>query len=213
MSGAKRGSGTRSNLYSRSKFTNWTPFDPYWSEAKASRSSGRPAATVYVSQGSSLPIFANEPHPSFVQPCNPEDVREVLRACPAEFLAGLEGVFLLSGTSKQARTLKLFRYGTYAPGRVFLHAYPTRYMAQHFDTPFPPHLSREFTRWGADVAERSGKLIVRFDSSSLRRFYLYDVLLHELGHHVDDRAFSRPDKAAERFAEWFAQEQARRLKE
>ena len=45
---------------------------------------------------------------------------------------------------------------------------------------------------------------------ALRRFYLLDVLLHELGHHVgrlDDRHKDR--KTAERFADWFALETAR----
>jgi hypothetical protein len=42
---------------------------------------------------------------------------------------------------------------------------------------------------------------LQFDSSSLRRFYLYDVLLHEVGHHVDRDHMS---ENAERYASWFA---------
>ena len=108
---------------------------------------------------------------------------------------------------------KLFRYGTYSPARIFLHAYPANAMEQRRDSPPPPDVSREFLRCGAEVYERSGSWIVRFDESSLRRFYLYDVLLHELGHHIDKRVFSRSDKSAERYAEWFAEEQARLLRE
>jgi hypothetical protein len=60
-----------------------------------------------------------------------------------------------------------------------------------------------------EVTETGGRWFLQFTEASLRRFYLCDVLLHELAHHIDERTFSRPTDAAERFAEWFAQEQAR----
>ncbi len=53
---------------------------------------------------------------------------------------------------------------------------------------------------------------LEFDRLSLRRFYLFDVLLHELGHHVDKRVWKRDTISAERYAEWFAQEYARLIK-
>ena len=40
------------------------------------------------------------------------------------------------------------------------------------------------------------------DLDTLRRFYLRDVLMHEMGHHVDSQNVTK--KARERFAEWFA---------
>jgi len=54
---------------------------------------------------------------------------------------------------------------------------------------------------------------VEFTEESLRAFYLLDVLLHELGHHVDERVWSRDVQSAERFAEWFAGERSRLLHE
>jgi hypothetical protein len=42
----------------------------------------------------------------------------------------------------------------------------------------------------------------RADLDSLRRFYLRNVLMHEIGHHMDSRNISRKDR--ERFAEQFA---------
>ena len=62
---------------------------------------------------------------------------------------------------------------------------------------------------GVEVTETGGRWFLHFTKASLRWFYLYDVLLHELAHHIDERTFTRPKDAAERFAEWFAQEQAR----
>ncbi len=42
----------------------------------------------------------------------------------------------------------------------------------------------------------------RAELTSLRRFYLRDVLMHEIGHHLDNRNVTRQDR--ERFAEQFA---------
>jgi hypothetical protein len=50
-----------------------------------------------------------------------------------------------------------------------------------------------------------------FSESSIRQFYLFDVLLHEIGHHVDRRSRRRDTASSERYAEWFAQEYARSI--
>ena len=46
--------------------------------------------------------------------------------------------------------------------------------------------------------------IYRFTDDAIRRFYLWDVLVHEIGHHVDRFHPDRSTKRSERFAEWFA---------
>jgi hypothetical protein len=43
----------------------------------------------------------------------------------------------------------------------------------------------------------------RADLVWLRRFYLRNVLMHEIGHHLDSRNITRKDR--ERFAEQFAE--------
>ena len=55
------------------------------------------------------------------------------------------------------------------------------------------------------TAERDG-YVLQFSEDTLRAFYLRDVLLHEIGHHVDrSNFFSKKDAAAERYAKWFIQ--------
>ena len=49
-----------------------------------------------------------------------------------------------------------------------------------------------------------GQWIYTFTDDSIRRFYLWDVLVHEIGHHVDRFHPDRSNKRSERFAEWFA---------
>jgi hypothetical protein len=66
-----------------------------------------------------------------------------------------------------------------------------------------PRIRREGSHWLAEVDERE-----------LRDFYLYDVLLHEVGHHVDFRRngcrWLRSRRKEERFANWFAASYAKR---
>ncbi|MGD1941771.1 MAG: hypothetical protein ACFB0G_10705, partial [Leptolyngbyaceae cyanobacterium] len=50
-----------------------------------------------------------------------------------------------------------------------------------------PTTIQEYERMGAKWIQDESGWYLEFDRLSLRRFYLYDVLLHELGHHVDQR--------------------------
>lgn len=52
-----------------------------------------------------------------------------------------------------------------------------------------------------------------FEPHQLRRFYLEDLLLHEVGHHVDWRYWSAANKkGVEEFAEQYAVTWARKLR-
>ena len=104
--GRKQGSGERSNSYSESKYTNWTRYDPYWSEAMSACTMEKPAATVKrgIDQND-LPIYArSDVHREFIRPISIKDVKEVLEKVPTEFLSGLRAVYLLRGTAKQAKS-------------------------------------------------------------------------------------------------------------
>jgi len=51
---------------------------------------------------------------------------------------------------------------------------------------------------------------LRFTEPALRQFYLTEVLLHEVGHHVMRDGAQRNRQAEERFANWFARNHAQR---
>jgi hypothetical protein len=61
---------------------------------------------------------------------------------------------------------------------------------------------QEYTRAGAVWEQVSRGWVCRFTAESLRSFYLNDVLIHEIAHHVD-RHNRKSDDAAERFAHGF----------
>jgi hypothetical protein len=139
-----------------------------------------------------------------------DDIVDLLHRIPSEYLRELPRIVLLGGTNRQA-ALRFDDgvFGHYDATGIFLHAYPRRHLAVEWRWTVRSESLDEFLRWGATHEPTPLGTRLRFDATSLRDFYLYDVLLHEIGHHVDRRR--QQDDAAERFAHWFSDEQARVL--
>ena len=207
MTGPKRAGGPRSNAYSKSRFTNWARFNPFDSEAKSvSRQKLPYAAFEPPASGASVSIHVLPLHPDFVRPCEPEAVAMVLSRVPTVFQERLRAVWLLGGNGKQSRAAfgPLFHYGCYDGESIYLHAFPRRLLRSTSRRLPKPSVMQEYERAGATLVKSSQGWELSFDTISLRSFYLYDVLLHEIGHHVDSRVFARDNRSAERYANWFA---------
>ena len=146
-------------------------------------------------------------------PVDEISVLEALRTVPSHFTKGLDAVLLLGGTRKQEKAFKrCFVYGRYSTDRIFLHPFPRKHMVLTYRFEGRPSILNEYERAGAKISFERRCWHVQFDEESLKRFYLQDVLMHELGHHVDSPNFrSKSDKKAEGFAEWFASEYGYRL--
>jgi hypothetical protein len=209
MSGLKRGSSERSNRYSESKFTNWSRYNPFDLEISTFPEELKPE--INIETGAAIvPVYTRDLHTDFIRPVEVEDVRGLLSSVPSDFLNSLRGIYLLGGTSKQLRaSKKRFRYGCYESGRIYLYAFPRWMLTEIWGQLPKPTIVEEYRRMGAQWNHSDSGWQLEFDPSSLKRFYLFDVLLHELGHHVDKRVWSRDTESAERYAEWFAQEYAR----
>jgi hypothetical protein len=170
----------------------------------------QPRAQVKRIDEFALPIFDRKLNSGFLRPCSVEDVVATLDKVPNEFLVGLEGVWLMGGTEAQRNTKK-FIYGMYSLSRIFLFPFAESRLELHWKSAPKPNVARDYTRFGATISATKGSgAVLRFDLESLRLFFLYDVLLHEIGHHVD-----RDHRAenAERYATWFADYQRARLSE
>lgn len=193
-----------------SKRTNLTPFNPY--ECAADRAFKRHERDIEAHEqrtgGKKGPlVVAEQLHPDFIMPVSPRDVRRQLRQLPAKCLHGLRAIFLLGGSSKQDKVSdsSLSTFGMYGEKCVYLHPYPERSLEMCFPRAPQPHRMWEYRRAGARCNTDAEGTWVRFTPEALRRFYLQDVLVHELGHHVDRfRADSRSYEKGERYAEWFA---------
>jgi hypothetical protein len=198
----------RSNAYSDQRFTNWTTHDPFWSEANSLPATMRPRAEVVLSNDKRVPIYDRRLNEGFLRPWSVGDVTAVLEATPPEYLEGLDGVYLMGGTSAQQRSRKLI-YGQYWQRRIFLYPFPAKMLSQRWKSAPKPSLANEYLRFGARITpHQRGAVLLEFDTSSLRLFFLYNVLLHEIGHHVDRADVS---ENTERYAHWFADYQRAQL--
>jgi hypothetical protein len=165
----------------------------------------RPTVTVSIGFEQTCPIFVRPLHSAFLRPCSPDDVSSVLASLPPSWLAALEGVFLLGGTRKQDQgSSGMVRMGAYGENRIYLHAFPRRCMERHFTHKPKPSVVQEYIRSGAVWEQVSSGWVCRFTAESLRMFYLKDVLIHEIAHHVD-RDHRKSEDVAERFAHSFVQ--------
>lgn len=175
MSAHFKGAGPRSNLYSQSRYSNWTPYNPFYAEGIAAyhRFQNRLPKSPAFPRIVSLP-----PLPGFIHPCNREQVESRLAKMPPAHLEGLRAVFLLAGRRKQERSWysDLACYGFYWNDCVFLCAHPFNLGGHNLD--------------------------------SIRDYYLDDVLVHEVGHHVD-RERNAPERKKENFANGYAEQQRR----
>ena len=121
-------------------------------------------------------IIALPPAPGFIQPCTRDDVAQRLARMPAAHLAGLRAVFLLAGRRKQARSW----YSDLACYGFYWN--DCVFLCAH------PY----------DLRERT--------LDALRDYYLNDVLVHEVAHHID-RHRDAPDMKKENFADGFVEQQ------
>jgi len=130
-----------------------------------------------ISRNPNFPkIIALPTMEGFLRCCSPEQVETKLRQISPEFIEGLRAVFILGGTQKQ---LKSWGSGVTTYG----------------------HYWRSCVFLHACPAG-SG----RYSLTESRTFFISDVLVHEIGHHVDKRHTTTKER--ERFAEAFAKQNA-----
>lgn len=201
--------GVRSGLWAASKWTNTNRFDPgdteisrvideYWDQ---------------ISGNEELTIIKQPTHAAFLIPIDEASIRETLETVPAEFTVDLSAVIVLGGSKKQEKVFKsVFAYGRYFSNTIVIHPFPKKHMDRKCKSLPKPSVLNDYKRAGATITPEGKRWCIRFDEKSLRQFYLRDVLLHELGHHVDAENFrSKSARKAEGFAEWFASEHGYRL--
>jgi hypothetical protein len=152
--------------------------------------------------GGALRIFERSLAPRFLRPFTATDVAGVLSSIPPDSLEQLAGVYLMGGTAKQERS-RAPTYGMYWENQIFLFPVPAQRLVKGWFCSSNRAELQRYLACGAVLRSARRGVTVQFDDESLRRFYLSEVLLHEVGHHVDRNR--RSAKAAERYADWFAQ--------
>lgn len=188
----------------RSKSSKFNLFDPYESEIDNQYLNQH--YSFFNSNKGQFVIKECPLNPNFIIPVTKAEVRSKLNSLPSQFLEGLKGVMLLGGSKKQLKTAwgNLSCYGVYSDSVIFLLPFPIEQLITCSRTLPPPHIKQDYEKAGAIFTFENQRWYKHFTRSTLKTFYLNDVLIHELGHHVD--RYNKNDSDAEKYAEWFARE-------
>jgi hypothetical protein len=144
-------------------------------------------------------IVVQEPGEGYRHILTPADIRKRLAKVPPQFLEQLEVVQL----SRMTRKKQSFPcYGMQWGNALYLYPLEDS-LVEHFDTPPRPNLINETRMYGGCWSEPSpGCWLLTWSEQAARDFYLNNILIHELGHLIDERNTGYVDR--ERYAEWFA---------
>jgi hypothetical protein len=146
-------------------------------------------------------IVVQEPGEGYRHVLTPAQIRARLAQVPQHFLKGLEVVQL----SKMTRKKQLFPcYGMQWGNTLYLYPIEESFV-EHYDTAPRPNLMNESRMYGGQWDEnpdQPGAWTLTWSKQAAEDFYLNNILIHELGHLVDDRNTTYMDR--ERYAEWFA---------
>lgn len=144
-------------------------------------------------------IVVQSPGEGFRHVLTPDDVRARLEQLPVHFLNGLE-VVQFSRMTRKKRSFPC--YGMQWGAALYLYPIETSF-EEHYELPPKPLQVTEARMYGGRwVHEAPGLWKLVWTEAAIRDFYLNNILIHELGHLVDDRNSSTVDR--ERYAEWFA---------
>jgi hypothetical protein len=202
--------GIKAGGYTESKMTNWTSFDPIGSEIDKIYNK----YFLELQKISPSTKYFEEPlSKGFVRPVSTQEVKNEINRIPSTYSAGIQGVFLLGGSAKTLKTSRsLFSYGTYWNNCIFIHPYPKNRLVLRYQNSPRPHILNDYKRVGAVVKKSDPKgVVISFSEEALKKFYLRDVVVHEVGHHVE-RYVEKSHVKSEGFAEWFATEFGFRLR-
>jgi hypothetical protein len=121
--------------------------------------------------------------PGFLHPARRLEVLRFLRGIEPQLLYGMREVALIQAREPPGAARHIF--GRYLPlGRVELYEQPMSPWVVLGKV--PPAQVRRLRRAGATVRVDAalGTTRIEWPGAALRRFFLHDVLLHELGHHL-----------------------------
>jgi len=137
--------------------------------------------------------------PGYRHVVTPAEIRDRLAQLPERFLGPLE-VIQLSRMTRKKKTFPC--YGMQWGSALYLYPIEET-LVEYFYRPPQPNVRNETQMYGGrwvHEAPTTWKLI--WTESTIRDYYLNNILIHELGHLLDDRNTTYRDR--ERFAEWFA---------
>ncbi|MCE9544046.1 MAG: hypothetical protein K8T25_00755 [Planctomycetia bacterium] len=129
----------------------------------------------------------------------PAEIRSRLRQLPPQFVELIEVVQLSRMTRKKER---FPCYGMQWGNTLYLYPIEENRIEVHGRPPKPNQITEAAMFGGQWVQHARNEWKLQWSEPALKDFYLNNILIHELGHLVDQRNNGYVDR--ERYAEWFA---------
>ena len=148
--------------------------------------------------GAQYQIITQPPGDGFTHVVTPQQIRDRLAQLPKSMLEPLEVVQLSCMTrKKQCYPLYGMQWGN------ALYLYPIEEeLVEYFDNKPPPAFHSEARMYGGRWRQYGHYWELHWTRQAIENYSLNNILIHELGHLLDERNTSYVDR--ERYAEWFA---------
>lgn len=143
-------------------------------------------------------IIQQQPGKGFRHVLTPAEVRQRLSELPDDAIRPLE-VVQLSRMTKKKQSFPC--YGMQWGSTLYLYPIEES-LIEYFPHPPRPAQYNEARQYGGKWVQDGNEWRLVWTESTIKDFYLNNILIHELGHLLDDRNTSYADR--ERYAEWFA---------
>lgn len=149
--------------------------------------------------GGTYQIIVQEPGSGYVHVVTPDEIRARLNLLPPEMLEPLE-VIQLSQMTRKKRSFPC--YGMQWGSTLYLYPIESSLIEYYGRPPRPAEMNEAKMFGGRWVHTNADDWRLIWTQQAIKDFYLNNILIHELGHLLDDRNSSYTDR--ERYAEWFA---------
>ncbi|NOY41711.1 MAG: hypothetical protein GXP26_07745 [Planctomycetes bacterium] len=144
-------------------------------------------------------VIVQSPGEGYQHVVTPEQIRQRLESVPQHFLEELEIVQL----SRITRKKKSFPcYGMQWGATLYIYPLEESLEEIYYSPPRPEVINESKMYGGQWDRPEQGVWRLSWTPETIADFYLNNILIHELGHLVDDRNTNYTDR--ERYAEWFA---------
>lgn len=141
----------------------------------------------------------DDPGPECTHVLDESEIQDRLQALPGWMLEPLEVIHLASMTRKK----RLFPcYGMQWGNTIYLYPIEASLVEVFHRTPKPTVMNEARAYGGRWEPLGDGQWRLHWTMDSIKDFYLNNILIHELGHLLDNR--NTKSVARERYAEWFA---------
>lgn len=143
-------------------------------------------------------VVVQQPGPGYRHVLTERDVRDRLSEMPDEALLPLE-VVQFSRMTKKKQSFPC--YGMQWGPTLYLYPIEES-LIEYFARPPRPAQYNEARQFGGKWIQTGTEWQLVWTEAAIKDFYLNNILIHELGHLLDNRNTSYTDR--ERYAEWFA---------